>query len=147
MTEGKQVVQLAAVPGFQHAKDNYWARPVVFGKNLFTYVAQVPPGGHMPPNGHAEKEEFETSLFLLEGELEITYNDETFTIGPETALHRPLGVRFGVKNRGKVTATYVLTFSPPPRTENVEEKLERYARENRGVKTPEEMNAMRVLGT
>ena len=65
--------------------------PVVFGKNLLTYVAQVPPGGYMPPNGHAEKEEFETSLFLLEGELEITYDDETFTIGPETAMHRPPG--------------------------------------------------------
>ena len=146
MTE-KQIVSLAEVPGFQHAKDDYWARPVILGKNLYTYVAQVPSGGYMPPNGHAEKEEFETSLFLLEGELEITYNDETFVIGPETAMHRPLGVHFGVRNRGNVTATYVLTFSPLPRNETLEEKLERYARENRGVKTPEEMNAMRAIGT
>ncbi len=34
MTEKKQVVQLSTVPSFQHAKDNYWARPVVFGKYL-----------------------------------------------------------------------------------------------------------------
>ncbi len=145
MTEKKQVVQLSTVPSFQHAKDNYWARPVVFGKNLYTYVAHIPPGGDMPPNGHAEKEEFETSLFMIEGELEITYNGDKFTIGPETALHVPLGVSFGVKNWGKVTASYVLTFSPTPGTETMEEKLERFARENRGVKTPEETNALRAL--
>ncbi len=146
MTDKKQLVQLSEVPSFQHAKDNYWARPVVFGKNLYTYVAHIPPGGDMPPNGHAEKEEFETSLFMLEGELEITYNDEKFMIGPEMALHVPLGVAFGVKNHGSVTASYVLTFSPSPGTETMDEKIERFARENRGTKTAEETNAMRQLG-
>ena len=99
----------------------------------------------MPPTGHAEKEEFETSLFMIEGELEITYNGEKFKIGPETALHVPLGVSFGVKNWGKVTASYVLTFCPSPGTETLEEKLDRFKREGRGVKTAEETNAMRAL--
>lgn len=141
----KQVVQLAMVPGFQHAEDNYWYRPLVFGKDLFMYVAHIPPGGDMPPNGHAEKEEFETCLFMLEGELEISYDGDRFTIGPETALHVPLGTSFGVKNCGKVTASYVLTFSPPPEIESVEALRQRYAERNRTVKTPEETNALRAM--
>lgn len=141
----KQIVQLKTVPGFQHAKDNYWYRPLLFGKDLFMYVAHVPPGGDMPPGGHAEKEEFETCLFMLEGELEITYGEDKFTIGPETALHGSPDKEFGVKNNGSVTASFVLTFSPPPGIDSVEALRERYAERNRIVKTPEEANALREL--
>ena len=150
MMEGKQVVQLATVPGFQHAEDNYWYRPVVFGKSLFTYIAHVPPGGSMPPNGHSEEEDpIECSLFMFEGELEIFYGEEKFTIGAETALHLPLGVAFGVKNRGDITASFILTLAleQSENVTSVEELRQRYAEKNRTVKTPEETNAMRAIGT
>ena len=140
-----QIVKLSTVPGFQHAQDNYWYRPLLFGKDLFMYVAHVPPGGDMPPGGHAEKEEFETCLFMLEGELEITYGDEKFTIGPETAMHGSPDTEFGVKNNGNVTASFVLAFSPPPEINSVEELRERYVANNRTVKTPEEANDLRTL--
>ena len=143
--EGRQVVQLATVPGFQHAEDNYWYRPLLFGKDLFMYVAHVPPGGDMPAGGHAEKEEFELALFMLEGELEISYDDERITIGPETALHASPDTAFGVKNNGSVTASFVLTFSPPPGINSVEALRARYAERNRTVKTAEETNALRAL--
>ncbi len=139
----KQLVKLANVPGFQHAQDNYWYRPLLFGKDLFMYVAHVPPGGDMPPGGHAEKEEFEICLFMLEGELEITLGDDTFTIGPETALHGWPDQELGVKNNGDVTASFVLAFSPPPGINSIEELKQRYAERNRTVKTPEETNALR----
>ena len=141
----KQIVELAKVPGFQHAQDNYWYRPLLFGKDLFMYVAHVPPGGDMPPGGHAEKEEFETCLFMLEGELEITYGEEKFTLGPETAMHGSADVEFGVKNHGNVTASFVLAFSPPPEINSVEELRERYASRGRTVKSPEDTNALRKL--
>ncbi len=146
MGGAKQVVQLKSVPAFQHAEDDFWFRPLLFGKDLFMYVAHIPPGGDMPPNGHAEKEHFETCLFMLEGELEISYDDETFTIGPETALHRHPTTRFGVKNNGDVTASYVIAFSPPPEVESVEALEKRFAEQNRTIKPPSEANELRRRG-
>jgi quercetin dioxygenase-like cupin family protein len=93
----KQLVKLDEVEGFQHAQDDYWFRPLLFGKRLFMYVAHVPPGGDIPADGHAEKEEFELALYMLEGSLEITYGEEKFEIAPEMVLLVPLGTPFGGK--------------------------------------------------
>ncbi len=139
----KQLVKLGEVEGFQHAQDDYWFRPLLFGKGLFMYVAHVPPGGDMPANGHAEKEEFEVALYMLEGSLEITYGEEKFEIDPEMALLVPLGTPFGVKNSGRETASFVLTFSPPPEIESREELRKRFEARGGVVKSPEEMNELR----
>ncbi len=141
-----QVVKLDQVEGFQHGKDLYWYRPLLFGQNIFTYVAHVPPGGDMPADGHAEKEEFELGLFMLEGELDITCDHEHFKIGPETAVLVPLGSSFGVKNNGTVTASFVLTFYPTPGIESLDWLRQRFAARGVTLKSPQDLTAMRNLG-
>ncbi len=47
-----QVIALRDTVGYQHAQDDYWYRPVVFGDNLFSYVAHVPPGGDQKSGSH-----------------------------------------------------------------------------------------------
>ncbi len=138
----KQLVRLSAVEGFQHAHDDYWMRPLLYGKDLFMYVAHVAPGGDMEADPK-EAEMFELALFMLEGNLQITYGEEKFDITPETALLVPLGTPFGVKNSGAETASFVLTFSPPPKTKSRQALRERYAELDRVIKSPEEMKQLR----
>ncbi len=95
---------------------------MVFGDNLFTYVAHVPAGGVMAPDAE-EAKLFELSLFMIEGELVCTLGTEDMTVRPADALLIPRGVAFGVRNETDATASFVLSFSPPPRTAGIEKML------------------------
>lgn len=119
MPQTQHIKQLADAGAVQHAQDDYWYRPLIAGDNLFTYVAHVLPGGYMAPDAQ-EAEMFELSLYMLEGSLFIYYGDETFTIDASSALYIPRGVPFGVRNETRETATFVLTFTPPPEMESLE---------------------------
>ena len=131
--------ELASAGGVQHADDDYWYRPLVAGDNLFTYVAHVLPGGYMAPDAK-EAELFELSLYRLDGALLIYYGDETFTIEPHSALFIPRGVPLGVRNETGLVATFVLTFTPPPKIESMEAWLERVPEHKR--KSAGEIRAM-----
>lgn len=137
-----QLVRMKDVEGFQHAHDTYWSRPIIFSDRLFTYVTHVPPGGEMP--AHEDAHTFDTVLYMLKGELEITYGKEKFPMEAHMALHTPGGVPFGVKNHGDITASFVLTFNPPPDVKSLEEWRQRYIDRGRedGILTAEEMNEM-----
>lgn len=135
-----QLVRLEDIDGFQHADDTYWYRPLIFSERLFTYVAHIPPAGEMP--AHEDAHEFDTVLYMLNGELDITLGREHFPIGPNMALHIPGGIPFGVKNNGAITASYVLTFNPPPEIESLEALRERFQEKGALIKTPSEMNEM-----
>lgn len=145
----RQLVRLADVEGFQHghadALDDYWMSPLLFGENLFTYVAQIPPGGDMPAS-EEEAKMFELSLYMLQGTLEIIYGDEEFVIEPNMALYIPRGVPFGLRNNGDITACYVLTFYPTPaKGSSLKAFRERSIERGRNVKSPEEMK--KLVGT
>ena len=118
MPHDDHMKRLADAGGVQHAQDDYWYRPLIAGDNLFTYVAHVLPGGYMAPDAE-EAEMFELSLYMLEGSLFIYYGEETFTIDAGSALYIPRGVPFGVRNETGLTATFVLTFTPPPAMESL----------------------------
>ncbi len=135
-----QLVRLADTEGVQHADDTYWYRPLIFSDRLFTYVAHIPPNGEMP--AHEDAHEFDTVLYMLAGELFITLGKDQFDIQPNMALHIPGGVPFGVKNNGKTTASYVLTFHPPPEIALMEALKERVQKAGRKVYSPAEMNEM-----
>ncbi|MCY3539612.1 MAG: cupin domain-containing protein [bacterium] len=105
--------RFADVEAYQHADDGYYYRPLVAGKELFSYVAHVPAGGYMPPDAE-EAELFELSLFMLEGELEGILNEDRIKLEPGDALHIPRGTPFGVENTGSATVSFVLSFAPPP---------------------------------
>jgi len=140
-TTGYVRLRAGDVEGFQHGKDDYWFRPLVFGKNLFTYLAYVPPGGSMPPHGH-EEDPYELSFFMVAGELDLTLEAETFRVRPgEAVLVRPT-VSLGVRNTARETAVFLLTFNPPPPIESLEKLKERYAARGVGVRAPAEMDAM-----
>lgn len=124
MPQTQHLKRLAEAGGVRHAQDDYWYRPLVAGDNLFTYVAHVLPGGYMAPDAE-EAEMFELSLYMLEGNLFIYYGDETFTIDADSALFIPRGVPFGVRNETSETATFVLTFTPPPEMDSLEAWWER----------------------
>lgn len=136
----------STLEAFQHAKDDYWYRPVVFGKNLFTYVAYVPPGGSMPPHGH-EEDPYELSVFMLQGELEIMLDGDTFIASAGDAIHVEPTVSLGVRNATDRTAAFVLTFNPPPPSITTFEAVrERYERRGSGIKAAAEIEALMVAG-
>jgi quercetin dioxygenase-like cupin family protein len=126
---------------FQHAKDDYWYRPVVFGKNLFTYIAYVPPGGFMPPHGH-EEDPYELSFYMLQGELEVMLDGDLFTVSPGDAIHIEPTVSLGVRNTGSRVASFLLTFNPPPPIASVAALRERYAQRGDGIKPAAEIEAL-----
>jgi quercetin dioxygenase-like cupin family protein len=142
MTE-KRYTRMRAqdLEAFQHAKDDYWYRPVVFGKNLFTYVAYVPPGGFMPPHGH-EEDPYELSFYMLQGELEVMLDDDVFTVSSGDAVHIEPTVSLGVRNNGSSVASFLLTFNPPPPVVSLAAVRERYAKRGDGVKRAAEIEAL-----
>lgn len=118
--------------GFQHADDEYYYRPLVSGDELFTYVAHVPAGGVMAPDAEEDKL-FELSLFMLEGELTGTLGTDDMPLRPGDALHIPRGVAFGVRNESDRTASFVLSFSPPPRSGGIPQMLDAAREKGRRV--------------
>ena len=128
-------------PGFQHANDEYYYRPLVAGEELFTYVAHVPAGGVMAPDAE-EAKLFELSLFMLDGELIGTLANEDMPLRPGEALHIPRGVAFGVRNETASAASFVLSFSPPPRSGSVHEMLAAAREKGRRVYEPAEFESI-----
>jgi len=126
---------------FQHGKDDYWFRPVVFGKNLYTYIAYVPPGGFMPPHGH-EEDPYELSLVMVQGTLDILLDGDTFTATSGDAVHVHPTVSLGVHNRSTAVASFVLTFNPPPRTSSLEAMRAWFRERGGGVKPAAEIEAL-----
>ncbi len=127
--------------GFQHANDEYYYRPLVSGDELFTYVAHVPAGGVMAPDAE-EAKLFELSLFMLDGELIGTLGTEDMPMRPGEALHIPRGVAFGVRNETDRTSSFVLSFSPPPRSGGIPQMLDAAREKGRRVYEPAEFESI-----
>jgi len=127
--------------GFQHANDEYYYRPLVSGDELFTYVAHVPAGGVMAPDAE-EAKLFELSLFMLDGELIGTLGTEDMPMRPGEALHIPRGVAFGVRNETDTTSSFVLSFSPPPRSGGIAQMLDAARETGRRVYEPAEFESI-----
>ena len=99
------------VEAYQHADDGYYYRPLVAGKELFSYVAHVPAGGYMPPDAE-EAELFELSLFMLEGNLDGILDEDRIALTAGDALHIPRGMPFGVENKGSAKRSRSCSASP-----------------------------------
>jgi quercetin dioxygenase-like cupin family protein len=95
----------------------------------------------MPPHGH-EEDPYELSFFQIDGELEITLEDDTFTARPGTALHIEPGVSLGVRNKGHRAARFVLTFNPPPKSASIERLKQMFVERGHRMKSPMEMQKM-----
>jgi quercetin dioxygenase-like cupin family protein len=137
LASGSGPLHVRDASGFQHANDEYYYRPLVSGAELFTYVAHVPAGGVMPPDPE-EAKLFELSLFMLDGQLIGTLDTEDMTLEPGCALHIPRGVAFGVRNETDRSASFVLSFAPPPRSGGIDEMLSAAREKGRRVYEPTE---------
>lgn len=134
-------LSIRAARGFQHAQDEYYYRPLVAGERLFTYVAHVRAGGDMAPSVE-EAKMFELSLFMLDGELNATLGEEQVVLRPGDGLHIPLNVPFGVRNSTSRSASFVLSFSPPPPLGSLEAMFEQARAKGRRVFEPKEFDAI-----
>ena len=134
------------VEGIQHCHgddcDEYYYRPLVYGSDLFTYIAHIPPGGGVPPD-QKESDMFELSLYVLSGRPKVIYGDEEFTMYPHTALHCRRSVPVGFENPGQEPVSLILSFTPSPQGAKNPEEMRQYV-ESRGrsVFSPEAMNRM-----
>lgn len=142
-TASSRTLAVKNASGFQHAGDEYYYRPLVSGKELFTYVAHVPAHGGVPPSPE-EAKLFELSLFMLDGELVAILDQEEFVIRPGEALHVPRGVAFGVRNETNRSGSFILSFAPPPRSGTIDEMLASARTRGRRVYEPKEFD--RIIG-
>ncbi len=146
-------VDAREIDGVQHCHgedcDEYFYRPVVYGTDLFTYVAHIPPHGGVSGD-QAESDLFEMSLYVLDGQVTVTEGEGTpetvsqkYVLGPHKAMHFPKGKPFGLWNETGSPSSLVLSFSPPPGgPKNPTQMREFVEKRGRSVASPEEMNEM-----
>jgi hypothetical protein len=146
-------LDLREIEGVQHCHgdncDEYFYRPVVYGTDLFTYVAHIPPHGGVSGD-QAESDMFEMSLYILDGHVTVTEGEGTpdtvsqkYLLGPHKAMHCRKGMPYGLWNETDYPASLVLSFTPPPSgPKNPKEMREFVEERGRSVASPEEMNDM-----
>jgi quercetin dioxygenase-like cupin family protein len=132
--------------GVQHCHgencDEYYYRPLVYGKDLFTYIAHIPPGGGVPAD-QEEADMYELSLYVLDGQPLVTYGENKFTMVPHTALHIQRGMLLGFENPTDKPISLILSFTPSPKGAiNPDEMRALIEKRGRSVMSPESMNEM-----
>lgn len=140
------VLHLKDMEGVQHCHDGdcdeYYYRPLVYGDDLFSYIAHIPPGGGVPGD-QEEADMFEMSCLILSGTATAQYADEKFDMQPYSALHCPRGVPVGFFNRTSEPVSLTLSFTPSPRGAKNPQEMRQYLLDRgRKVWTADEMNAM-----
>jgi hypothetical protein len=108
---------------------------------LSTVIGGPSAGGVMAPDAE-EAKLFELSLFMLDGELIGTLGSDDMALRPADALHIPRGVAFGVRNETRRSASFVLSFSPPPRAGTIDEMLQAARAKGRRVYEPAEFESI-----
>lgn len=144
--EKKQFIDARDIEGVQHCHgencDEYYYRPLVYGKDLFTYIAHIPPGGGVPGD-EEEASMYELSLYILSGNPLVTYGDDTFKMYPHTALHCEKGVPIGFENPNDEPVSLLLSFTPSPKgAMNSDEMRQFIEARGRSMFSPEDMNRM-----
>jgi putative monooxygenase len=75
----------------------------------FLGTLTLQPGEVVTEHWHPYSEEF---LYCSAGGVLITLNGEPIRLGPEQAVHIPLGVRHRIVNDGELPATFVFCLGP-----------------------------------
>ncbi|RYG36472.1 cupin domain-containing protein [bacterium] len=79
------------------------------GGQYATYRCTVPPNVGPPPHRH---DGFDEAFYVLDGEFEILFGEETRTVGPGTYFFVPRGLVHTFRNVGETTASFLGTASP-----------------------------------
>jgi quercetin dioxygenase-like cupin family protein len=76
----------------------------------FTLIEQTtPPGFATPPHVHEAEEE---AFYVLDGELQVTCGDQTWTAGPGAFVFLPRGIPHGFSVLGDTSAKLLQVTSP-----------------------------------
>jgi quercetin dioxygenase-like cupin family protein len=116
------------------------------GGAYFAMEALVPPGGGPPLHVHTREDE---TFYLLEGELEFRFGDETVAARGGDFVSVPRGTIHNFRNVGSETARMVLTFTPAGIERWFEETLERAPNHVRAEDVPDNVDevAARYVAT
>ena len=74
------------------------------------FMVQYEPGGFASPHDHP----FEETYLILEGHVEATFGDATYTLGPGDVAWAGVGCPHGFRNTGDVPVRWLETQAPQP---------------------------------
>ncbi len=93
-------------------RDHGFAMPFVGPDNvakIFSVHVSIVEPGYRPHEPHTHDDE--EAIYLLEGKLEVTIDDQVSVIEPDTVAFLPPGSLHGLRNCGDVNARYVVVRS------------------------------------
>ena len=90
------------------------------GGAAFVWETQSPPGAMVPPHMHKVEDEL---IYVVEGQLEVTVGDETFTLRPGDLVKMPRGVPHAIRMAESGPAKTLWTVVPAGKMEGLFQAL------------------------
>jgi quercetin dioxygenase-like cupin family protein len=86
------------------------------GGAAFVWEIQSPPGAMVPPHIHSVEDEL---IYVVEGQLEATVGDQTYTLGAGDLVKMPKGVPHGIRMAESGPAKTLWTVVPAGKMEDL----------------------------
>jgi uncharacterized cupin superfamily protein len=83
--------------------------PKLYCDNAFVWHAVLPADAFVPPHIHPTQDEW---IYMLEGNLELVFGEETMQAGPGDTVRMPMGKPHGIFNRSGAQAACLFGVSP-----------------------------------
>ena len=83
--------------------------PKLLSTNAFLWHAVIPAGSFVPPHIHPTQDEW---ICMLEGELEMSFGEETLTAGAGDTVRMPMGQAHGFVNKSGAEARCLFGVAP-----------------------------------
>ncbi|MHC5652624.1 cupin domain-containing protein [Stappia sp.] len=109
--------------------------PKLWNEDAFVWHATIPDGTFVPHHIHPTQDEW---IYMLDGNLEIEFPDETFHAGPGDTVKMPRGIAHGIFNRSGKPAHCVFGVAPSRKLYDLFIALD-------GVKEPAELVRLSAL--
>lgn len=86
----------------------------------FIWAIQSPPGAEVPPHIHKVEDEY---IYLVEGQLEVTVGEQTYTVMPGDLVKMPRNVPHAIRSTGTQTARTLWMVLPAGKMESLFQAL------------------------
>ena len=106
--EGEQYVQLGTTLTFKSLSRETSGAALIWEQ-------QTPPGAMVPPHMHQTEDEF---IYLVEGEMEATIGETTYTVRPGDLVKMPRGVPHAIRMTGTAMTKSLWTVVPAGKMES-----------------------------
>lgn len=87
---------------------------------VFMWETLTPNGALVPPHIHQVEDEY---IYLVEGQLEVTLGEETYTVQPGDLVKMPRGVPHAVRSTGPGLSKALWTVAPAGKMEKLFQAL------------------------